>query len=76
MKIVLIVFLIFIVLALIFIANNENKKYNILRTIFCFLCAGGFLYISISFDAPLFNIGTVFFVICGIFCARNLNDDI
>lgn len=68
---VLIVFVFFIC----FLYNNK-KAFNIAKMIFCFLSALGFLILAIATEAYLFIGGTVIFIIGGIICAKNLDDDI
>ncbi len=76
MKFVLIGLLIFFIISLLFIATNKKRKFNVMKTIFSFLCALAFLLMAIYFKAYLMIIGTILFIVIGIICAKNIDDNL
>lgn len=47
-----------------------------MKTIFSFLCALAFLLMAIYFKAYLMIIGTILFIVIGIICAKNIDDNL
>ena len=74
MKLILIALLFFFVIALLFMATNEKRKLNVMKTIFSFFCALAFLVMAIYFNAYPMIIGTVFFIVIGVISAKNIDD--